>query len=200
MEQTISAGFPFINPSSADPMVDTRVNPGVASIIVGRSVGGVSDATFCSILDAVAASGGRHEVIVIGSPGIETTYRFQSSQVTIRNITINDACCSDPWREAANRAKHSIIVFLEGNVIVERDFLKPLIDSFKNPTLFAAAINPIHSGISSNASSIRTRGEFRRGAIHLWKSPTTPKDHNEEPVLWVSRRATAFRRELSSNK
>lgn len=166
-----------------------------ASIIVNVENGDCrADDCLRAVMDAISFDGVRHEVIVIGQGAAQHGRQLGHGEASIHYLQGAGAHAGEPWKMAASTATNDVIVLLGSDTTVERGFLRPLLDCFKDPLVFAAAAHPLGVNEEAAASSGRARGELRGGEIHLWQAPRDDVDRGCEPVLWASRRASAFHR------
>lgn len=90
--------------------------------------------------------------------------------------------------QGVKAAEGEIVVLLNTDVIPEKDFLKPLKGSFKDPKVFAVSFNEINDPKLS-----WTKGEFERGFI-IHKSQK--KDGRVHRTFWASGGSGAFRKKM----
>lgn len=142
-----------------------------------------------AVLAAVEFTGGGHEVIVVdngssdGSPDY-VRHGFPSVKVVAlaRNMRF-----SAGNNAGACAARREILVFLNNDMVVERDFLPPLLSHFDDPRVFAAACRIVMPQVELRGHRGRetglTRGEFHQGFLQI--------DHEERlppapaPVLYA---------------
>src|SRR5688572_9213116 len=127
------------------PKKKTRLsmpNPGRASIIVlnweGRHL---LEEFLPSVVDAVRHDGGDHEILVVDNGSRDGSVEFLRAHFpSVRVIPLSRNCRFTRGNNAGVAgAKNDIVVFLNNDMEVDRDFLQPLLDGFQDETVFAVS-------------------------------------------------------------
>ncbi|MFH1454686.1 MAG: glycosyltransferase family 9 protein [Armatimonadota bacterium] len=117
------------------------------------------------LLNAVYFTGGKHEIIVVDDGSKDGSVEYIKSRYPqIRTIKLPKnygfaRCCNIASRES----KNSILIFLNNDIKVTRDFLQPLIEPFKEADLFALTpkiITERDNFIESIHETVFTSGYF----------------------------------------
>lgn len=88
-------------------------------------------------------------------------------------------------------AKGKIVVLLNSDVVPEADFLKPLIDHFKDSLVFAVGCKERDVQDGKIIYSGRGLGEFKRGFLVHWRAD----DQNKTDTLWATAGSMAVDKE-----
>jgi GT2 family glycosyltransferase len=87
--------------------------------------------------------------------------------------------------EAANS---DIVLLLNNDMIVDRNFLKPLLDGFHDSTVFAVTSQIFFADRTRRREETgKTRARFVKGFFELWHDEISPLEDTHEtiPVLWA---------------
>ena len=138
----------------------------VSIIIPNWNGAGLLNAYLPSVVSATKKFGEKAEVIVVDDASTDASVsllqeKFPSVKPVVhhQNKGFGKACWS-----GAQSAKHPVLIFLNSDVEVDRDFIDPLADCFDDDTVFAASplIFNEHGKLSDVTISIPY---FRRGKI-----------------------------------
>lgn len=147
---------------------------------------------------ALSRAGGSHEVLVVDNGSEDGTAEWLAElypQIRLVALQANLG-----FGEGNNRgvraASRDIVVLLNNDMIVEEDFLPPLLDAFEDPTLFAVSSQIEFPPERRREETGNTRGRFRRGYFHLEHAPIGPAHYSRRrlPILWAGGGAAAFHR------
>lgn len=147
---------------------------------------------------ALSRAGGSHEVLVVDNGSEDGTAEWLAElypQIRLVALQANLG-----FGEGNNRgvraASRDIVVLLNNDMIVEEDFLPPLLDAFEDPTLFAVSSQIEFPPERRREETGNTRGRFRRGYFHLEHAPIGPAHFSRRrlPILWAGGGAAAFHR------
>jgi GT2 family glycosyltransferase/glycosyltransferase involved in cell wall biosynthesis len=94
-------------------------------------------------------------------------------------------------------ARHDIVLLLNNDMIVQEDFLGPLLEGFDDPEVFAVTAQVDLPPGRRREETGHTRGYFRAGFLHLEHAPIQPfhSTRKRVPVLWAGGGSSAFRRD-----
>lgn len=93
------------------------------------------------LLKAIYFAGGNHEIIVIDDGGTDNTISYIKSRYPqIRTIKLpKNYGFARACNIASKESKNPILLFLNNDIRVTKDFLKPLIEPFKQEDIFAVS-------------------------------------------------------------
>jgi GT2 family glycosyltransferase len=94
-----------------------------------------------SVVEAVLYEGGNHEIIVVDNGSTDGSVEFlQEHFPQIKIVTLEKNCYFTGGNNAgAQAAKNDILVFLNNDMYVEKDFLRPLLEGFFDESVFAVS-------------------------------------------------------------
>ncbi len=145
---------------------------------------------------AVAHDGGGHQILVVDNgsdDGSVDLLRERFPDVDVLPLSRN-------WFFSAGNdlgipaVRHDILILLNNDMRVEKDFLAPLLAPFdSNPDLFAVASQILMAPGKRQEETGLTRGRFVHGRFELRHDPV-PADMEPRPVpiLWAGGGAAAF--------
>src|SRR5262249_30259614 len=86
------------------------------------------------------------------------------------------------------QAQTDIVVLLNNDMIVDREFLRPLLEGFSDPLVFAVTSQIFFADSSRRREETgKTRARFERGFFYLWHDEICSDDHAAQtvPVFWA---------------
>ncbi len=146
-----------------------------------------------SLEAAVAATPGDHEIIVVDNgsrDGSAQLVRERFPRMRLVELPENRFFIRGN-RAGVEVATRDVLVFVNNDMRVERDFLRRLLERLDAPDVFAVTGNIEMTG--RRLETGRTRGEFRRGALRLVQVEG-PDDGGRVPALWAGGGNSAFDR------
>ncbi len=173
---------------------------GLASIIVlnwdGRNLLGQC---LNSVTEAVKRDERPHEIILVDNGSVDGSAAFvRASFPDVRILELKkNVGFGEGNNEGVRVARHDLVVLLNNDMVVDPDFLRPLLGGFKENT-FAVTCQIRHQNPASiQEETGRTAAVFRRGLIDY-----THRQFNEGapsrpyyPVFWAGGGSSAFRRD-----
>ena len=96
-----------------------------------------------------------------------------------------------------SHVRTDIVVLLNNDMIVDRAFLRPLLEGFSNPSVFAVTSQIFFADPGARrAETGKTRARFDRGFFYLWHDEIQPEDEIRDtmPVFWAGGGACALDR------
>ncbi len=151
------------------------------------------------LLRAVAQAGGEHEIIVVDDASHDDTVEFvrrEFPQVKLlaleRNLRFAGAN-----NAAAAIATGDVLLFLNNDMLVEPDFLPPLLQPFTDPDVFAVTaylqMEPRWTGQGLIRETGLVRGRFEGGTFVLQHND--PESEEAVPVIYAGGGSSAWRRD-----
>jgi GT2 family glycosyltransferase len=153
-----------------------------------------------SVIEAVRFNDGIHEIMVVdnGSTDGSVDYvRKQFPQVQVLALDRNYGF-GDGNNRGVDKANTDIVVFLNNDMVVDRGFLKPLLDGFQDSSVFAVTSQIFFADSSRRREETgKTRARFRRGMFELWHDDISSADERRQtiPVFWAGGGSCAFDRQ-----
>jgi GT2 family glycosyltransferase/glycosyltransferase involved in cell wall biosynthesis len=149
-----------------------------------------------SVLEAVKSDGGGHEIIVVDNHSTDDSVRFLKAnypEVKVleldRNMGFAGGC-----NAGAMASQNQIIVFLNNDMIVERGFLRPLLDAFDDETVFAVSSQIYFWDAEKRREETgQTRGFLKLGFLQVVHDEPA-QSGRARPVLYAGGGSSAFDR------
>src|SRR5215467_6846754 len=160
-----------------------------------------------TVLDAVRCEretfGRRHEVLVVDNGSQDGSVEFLKArfpEVRILSLDRNYGFAIGNNR-GIEHVQTDIVLLLNNDMCVKRDFIAPLLEPFSDPAVFATTSQIFFSDVNRRREETgKTRGRFERGSFYLWHDVIQPTDETEAsiPVFWAGGGSCAIdRRKLS---
>ena len=148
---------------------------------------------------AVRRTGQNHEILVVDNGSRDDSREWlgrHHPEVRVVAQTSNLG-----FGEGNNRgvqaARHEIVVLLNNDMIVDPDFLAPLLEGFDDPRVFAVTSQIQFPEGKRREETGNARGRWRRGYLELSHEPLQDWHHSRHflPVLWAGGGSSAFHKE-----
>jgi O-antigen biosynthesis protein len=153
-----------------------------------------------SLLDAVRFHSGEHEIIVVDNGSTDGTEEFLRDHFPEVRVVRNqhNEYFGGGNNLGVREAKNDLVVLLNNDMIVHKDFLAPLLDGFRSPDVFAVASQVfLADPHKPREETGKTRATFN-GCDLDWKHDSiSPSDEGQEyvPVFWGHGGAVALDRQ-----
>ncbi len=152
------------------------------------------------VLEAIRHDGGNHEVLVVDNGSTDGSVDFVREKYPGVRILALDR--NHGFGEGNNRGvqdvRTGVVVFLNNDMIVDRAFLKPLLDGFSDSSIFAVTSQVFFADPSRRREETgKTRGAFESGFLRLWHAEIGPDEEirGQVPVFWAGGGSCAVDRE-----
>ena len=151
------------------------------------------------VLRAVQHAGGEHEIIVVDDASRDDTVEFVRCEFPhIRLLTLErNLRFAGANNAAAAIATGDVLVFLNNDMLVEEDFLPPLLQPFADPDVFAVTaylqMQPRWTAHGLIRETGLVRGRFTQGAFILRHDD--PVSEQAVPVIYAGGGSSAWRRD-----
>src|SRR5215471_8297511 len=120
------------------PVVSSRNN---AATIVIVNWDGKHLLTEClpSVVEAVKKAGGKHDIVVVDNGSVDGSVQFLKERFPdIRTLSLNrNYGFGGGNNRAAEEIRTDLIVFLNNDMVVDQEFLNPLLEGFEDESVFA---------------------------------------------------------------
>jgi GT2 family glycosyltransferase len=143
-----------------------------------------------SVVEAVQHDGGDHGILVVDNGSTDDSVEFLRTnfpQVQVLALDRNYGFSEGNNRGVA-KISTDIVVLLNNDMIVDPNFLRPLLNGFADPSVFAVTSQIFFQDSTRRREETgKTRGRFHRGEFYLWHDEIHPEDDACEntPVFWA---------------
>jgi GT2 family glycosyltransferase len=143
-----------------------------------------------AVIEAVEHDGRGHEILVVDNGSTDGSVEFIRQNfpcVRILALDHNYGFTGGNNRGVA-AVRTDTVVLLNNDMIVDRGFLRPLLDGFSDPSVFAVTSQIFfHDASRRREETGKTRARFERGFFYLWHDEIELDDHAPEaiPVFWA---------------
>jgi O-antigen biosynthesis protein len=153
-----------------------------------------------SVIETARCAGGEHDILVVDNGSTDGSAEFvRQNFPTVRILTLDrNYGFSEGNNRGAACAVSNFVVLLNNDMIVDRDFLRPLLSSFSDPSVFAVTSQIFFEDTARRREETgKTRARFRDGAFYLWHDDISPADEQREtiPVFWAGGGSCAIDRD-----
>lgn len=141
-------------------------------------------------LPSVVAAARDHEILVVDNGSTDSSVAFiRQNFPSVRILQLDR---NYGFSEGNNRGvaelKTDVVVFLNNDMIVDSEFLRPLMAGFSDRSVFAVTSQIFFQDSARKQEETgKTRAHFRNGAFYFWHDGITPDDEHREtlPVFWA---------------
>ncbi len=150
-------------------------------------------------LEAIRQAGGDHEVVVVdngSTDGSADFVRERFPEVRVVPLDRNYRFTGSNNR-AVRTSKKDIVVFLNNDMLVDRGFLAPLLEGFKDPSVFAVTSQVFFWDKTRRREETgKTRARYENGFFTMWHDQISEREEHGPPipVFWGGGGSCAFDR------
>lgn len=189
--------FPFRDRARPE---STPSRSGLCSIVIlnwnGRHL---LEESLPALLRAVRYTGKEHEAIVVDNGSTDDSVEWVTTNFPgVRLVRLDE---NRGFGEGNNRgveaARHDVVVLLNNDMIVEEDFLPPLLEPFTDPEVFAVSSQIFFPRGKRREETGNTLARWEWGYLHFSHEPIQAFHYRRRflPVLWAGGGSSAFDRE-----
>lgn len=153
-----------------------------------------------SVVEAVKHDGRNHEILVVDNGSRDGSVEFLGTHFpSVRVIPLSRNCKFTGGNNAGVAAAQSdIVVFLNNDMEVDRDFLKPLLEGFQDETVFAVSCQVFFQDKTRRREETgNTKVRWKLGFIEPYHGEVPEKGSGGEsylPIFWGGGGSCAFDR------
>jgi len=153
-----------------------------------------------TVIEAVKHDGCNHEVLVVDNGSTDGSVDFihhNFASVRVLRLDRNYGFIGGNNRGVA-AVQSDIVVLLNNDMAVDRGFLRPLLEGFRDPSVFAVTSQIFFADPQRRREETgKTRARFENGAFYLWHDDIRQNDEAQDriPVFWAGGGSCAIRRE-----
>jgi GT2 family glycosyltransferase len=143
-----------------------------------------------AVIEATKHEGGSHDILVVDNGSTDGSLEFIRENypcVRVLPLDRNYGFIGGNNRGIAS-VQTDTVVLLNNDMIVDRGFLRPLLEGFRDPSVFAVTsqIFLADSGRRREETG-KTRARFEDGFFYLWHDDIQPNDETRDimPVFWA---------------
>lgn len=139
---------------------------------------------------ALRIAGGRHEILVVDNGSTDGSREFLQQQFpNVRVISLDrNYGFSIGNNLGMKHVRTDVVVLLNNDMLVDDQFLRPLLTPFSDPEVFAVTSQIFFADpLKRREETGKTRGRFEAGTFYLWHDEIRPEDeaHTSLPVFWA---------------
>lgn len=142
-----------------------------------------------SVIRAVEFDKGEHEIIVVDDGSTDGSVEFVKSKFPLVEVISlkKNRGFAQANNIAVSQSKNDFLIFLNNDMIVEHEFIKPLLTHLKDKNLFAASSRITMSTIQVGDNRIKetglTKGRFERGFVEVRQEESNTL--SSQPILYA---------------
>jgi O-antigen biosynthesis protein len=143
-----------------------------------------------AVVAAIEHDGGNHEILVVDNGSTDGTVDFVRArfpQIGILALERNHGFTEGNNRGVA-QVRTDIVVLLNNDMVVDRQFLRPLLQGFTDPSVFAVTSQIFFADPERRREETgKTRARFSGGLFYFWHDDVVPADEqlDTSPVFWA---------------
>ena len=143
-----------------------------------------------SVIESIKCAGGSHQILVVDNGSTDGSAQYihdNFPEVRVLALDRNYGFAIGNNRGAVE-AQTDIIVFLNNDMVVDPEFLRPLLKGFCDPSVFAVTSQIFFADPTQRRQETgKTRARFEGGFFYFWHDAITPEEENYEtiPVFWA---------------
>jgi GT2 family glycosyltransferase len=143
-----------------------------------------------AVLEAVRHEGGNHDILVVDNGSTDGSVDFiQQNFPSVRVLPLerNHGFIGGNNRGIA-AVQTDTVVLLNNDMVVDRGFLSPLLDGFRDASVFAVTSQIFFADPDRRREETgKTRARFEDGSFYLWHDDIRPEDERRTqiPVFWA---------------
>lgn len=175
---------------SAADTSDTKSHINASIIILNWNGMNLLAECLPSVIEAVQYDGGDHEIIVVDNGSTDGSVKFLKERFPqVKVVTLEKNFFFAGGNNAgAKAATNDILVFLNNDMIVKKDFLRPLLEGFSDPDVFAVSSQIFFEDQNRRREETgKTRAQWRLGYIFYRHDMPTDGDLKNRyvPAFWL---------------
>jgi len=150
-----------------------------------------------SVLAAVARDGGHHEVIVVDNGSNDGSADFvQAAFPTVKLVRLEHNLGFGAGNNIGVQvAQKDIVILLNNDMVVDPDFLPPLLRPFADERVFAVSSQIVMDAAGRQVETGLTRASIDGGCLSAWHASVPTGDKAIQPCLWAGGGSSAFDRQ-----
>ncbi len=152
-----------------------------------------------SVVEAVKAHGGEDEIIVVDNGSQDDSVEFLHSRFPMVKVVAlpENMRFTGGNNAGVQAARNDIVVLLNNDMQVDREFLQPLLEGFREGQVFAVSCQVFFQDRSRRREETgKTRVRWKMGFLEASHDQITPTDERQQyvPIFWGGGGSCAFDR------
>ncbi len=152
-----------------------------------------------AVIKAINHDGGRHEILVVDNGSTDGSIEFiRQNFPAVRVLALDrNHGFTGGNNRGIDEVTTDVVVLLNNDMVVDRAFLRPLLNGFSDPSVFAVTSQIFLADSTRRREETgKTRARFEHGFFYLWHDAITADEENREtlPVFWAGGGACAIDR------
>jgi O-antigen biosynthesis protein len=143
-----------------------------------------------SVIEAVNYAGGNHEILVVDNGSTDGSVKFTQEHFPgVRTLALSrNYGFAGGNNRAIQEVRTNIVIFLNNDMVVDREFLRPLLKGFQDESVFAVTSQIFFADRARTREETgKTRARFEQGFFYFWHDEILPNEQKLEniPVFWA---------------
>jgi GT2 family glycosyltransferase len=142
------------------------------------------DKYFPSILDAVKYDGGGHEAIIVDNGSTDgSPEHVQKNFPSVRLIALTSNMYMEGYNRGIKASRNEIVIVLNNDIKIEKDFLRPLLSHFRDPEVFAVrpTINMVEGETITERRGVQIGAQLKLGFIEYKEREAETEEERNSP-------------------
>jgi GT2 family glycosyltransferase len=141
-----------------------------------------------AVVEAVRQDGRNHDIVVVDNGSTDGSVDFVRQ--TFKGVRVLALDRNYGYGGGNHRgiqeARSDVVVLLNNDMVVDRQFLGPLLDGFRDPSVFAVSSQIFFADPERRREETgNTHARFERGFFYLWHEDVPDKTSDCIPVFWA---------------
>ena len=136
---------------------------------------------------AIAAAGGNHTILVVDDESSDgTTEYLAQAYPAVEVLPLKWSGFARACNSGVMQAKTEIVILLNNDMVVEENFIGPLLEAIEAPEVFAASAKFLdEEGRLENVLGNRTSAVWRQGLMEIYHETNPEKLNRRVPQLYA---------------
>jgi GT2 family glycosyltransferase len=187
----LCASVPFcVRRRRREPRTTPTTNSRATIVIVNWDGRHLLQECLSAVTEAVSIDGGAHEILLVDNGSTDGSVEFvRRNFPSVRVLALDrNYGFTGGNNRAIDEVRTDIVVLLNNDMMVDTGFLRPLLNGFSDPSVFAVTSQIFFADPTRRREETgKTRARFERGFFYLWHDDIGPEDENGAlmPVFWA---------------
>lgn len=158
--------------------------PRCSIIVLNYNGRDLLDKYFPSVLDAVKYDGGGHEAIIVDNGSADgSPEHIQKNFPSVRLIALPSNMYMEGYNRGIKASRNEIVIVLNNDIKIEKDFLQPLLSHFRDPEVFAVrpTINMVEGETIMERRGLQIGAQLKLGFIEYKEREAETEEERNSP-------------------